>query len=267
MSFSDPWGTLEIQDGRWIRKDFGPLSLVVMNCRSEWWVAGLHDVTPHGLGFEGDAEAAEAINSWERWDRDPKDFRLYFRPSFPDLSVVARPLGALSLSPKGKTSFFVGMPAWIEVFGECQGEMVRLTSVPTEVMSKTWHGSPLSGNLGYALKTHAGRVFEPSMWPEHEIVCSISIVNEGSHNLPFERLYMETGHLAVFEKDGRLWGNAARIRSGADGANINNITYSQRPAAPFDDAVEISPARDGALRKSTIQSAFSKVLVHFTPFD
>lgn len=267
MKFSGPWSTREIPDGQWIRQEFGPLTVVVMNHRSEWWLACYHGDVPGDLDFKEDAEALESSASWERWDRDPKDLRIHFRPAFPGLPVVARPRGSVRISPKAKATFFVGVPAWIDVLGECQGQMVLLKSVPSEVMSKTWHGSPLAGSPGFALRTYARRVFEPSLWPGHEIVCSLSIVNEGSETLPFERLYMETQHLAVFEMDGRLWGNAARIRAAPAEHNTSSVTYSPRPASPYEDAVEISPARKGRRRKSTIQSAFSKVFGHLNPLD
>ena len=46
---------------------------------------------------------------------------------------------------------------------------------------------------------------------------------------------------------------------------MNNITYAARPAAPYEDAVEITPPRKGHVRQSTMRSAFTKVLGHFNP--
>ncbi len=183
------------------------------------------------------------------------------------MPVVARPHNILHLSPKGKAAFFVGVPAVIAVLAECQGEMLRLTGIPSVHLGKTWHGTPLAGRLGYSLRTYARRIFEPDEWPRFDIVCPISIVNEGVSTTPFERLYLETGHLSIFEKDGRLWSNAARIRTAEAGSNLSDITYAPRPAAPFDDAVEITPPSMGKTRKSTIHSAFSKVLGHLNPLQ
>lgn len=267
MSISDPWTTRTIPDGRWIRQDFGPLSIVVMNYLSEWRVTSFPSSEAADLAEEGAAEQINETFSWERWDRDPKDSCFHFRPAYPKLPVVARPRSGLNLSPKGNAVFFIGIPAWIELFGECQGAMSCLTAIPTESMSKTWHGSPLAGSLGFALKTYARRIFEPVNWPGHEIVCSIDIINEGLEHMPFERLYLETQHLSVFRKSGRLWGNAARIRTNPAENNTSDVTYAPRPAAPYADAEEITPPREGARRKSTIQSAFSKVLGHFNPLD
>ena len=39
MSYSDRWSTQSLPDGEWIRKDFGGLSILVMNYHEEWRVA------------------------------------------------------------------------------------------------------------------------------------------------------------------------------------------------------------------------------------
>lgn len=265
MSLSERWNTKTLGDGEWMRVDFGALCLVVMNYREEWRIASLADGAAEGVAESGSAVEAPTDVTWERWDHGPKDSRIAFRPAFPALPVVARPNSVLNLSPKGEASFFIGIPACIEIMAECQGAMLLLTGFPSEVLSKTWHGTPLQGHLGFALRTFARRVFEPEVWPEFEIICPISIVNVDAQTLPFERLYLETDHLTVFEKNGRLWSNAAEIHVGAGNSDLSNINYSDRPAAPWQDAVEITPPRKGRVRRSTMQSAFTKVLGNFNP--
>ena len=265
MSGPDQWDERTIANGRWLRADFGALSLLVMNIHDEWRIAAFPDGAPANVGLHGRAaDLAEDIE-WERWERHSDDCRLRFRPTFPSLPVIARPRSLLHISPGGQANFFVGISASIEVLAECHGAMVSLLAVPTERLSKTWHGTPLAGSLGFALKTYARRTFEPDEWPAYDIVCSISIVNDGSESLPFERLYLETQHLGVFQKDGRLWSNAARLRVKVQEHNLSNITYASRPAAPYEDAAELTPPPEGRLRRSTLHSAFARVLGHLNP--
>ena len=181
--------------------------------------------------------------------------------------MVAKPLSVLNISPKGVADFFIGVPAWIEVMAECQGDLIPLNAYPTELLSKTWHGTNLVGSVAFALKTYARRTFVAKDWPEHDIVCSISISNKGGEMLPFDRLYLETDHLAVFENEGRLWSNAARISSGKDGAGLSDIIYAAKPTKPNDEAVELTVARKGYVRRSTMKTAFSSLLGQFTSFD
>lgn len=262
MNAGDRWSEHTVEDGRWIRFDFAELSLVVLKAWEEWRVALLSE--EHlSLPAAGSLEQLPTGLEWERWDNDPKDGKLRFRPTYPTLPVVARPLSVLNLSPRGTASFFIGIPAWIEVMAECQGAVIPLKAYPTEELSKTWHGTNLVGSLGYALKTYARRVFRPEEWPEHDILCPISIVNKGGDMLPFDRLYLETDHLAVFESEGRLWANAARIHSGVRNAELSDITYASRPAKPHDQGVERTPARKGYTRRSTMKTAFSSLLGSF----
>jgi hypothetical protein len=267
MTQSERWTEHKPSDGEWLRVDFGALSIIVLNYRSEWRIASFRDGAPEGLADSGTVDSLPDDLKWERWDHHEDDVRLRFQPVFPPMPVVARPHFPLHIRPKGQAGFFIGVAAWIEVIGECRDEMLPLTALPTATLSKTWHGTPLAGRLGYALRTYARRVFEPEEWPQMDIVCPISLLNDGGASMPFERLYLETGHLSVFEKDGRLWSNAARIRMGGDAGDLGNVTYAPRPSAPYNDAVEITPPRMGRIRRSTIQSAFARVLGHINPFD
>lgn len=266
MHFRDRWCKHTLDDGSWIRQDFGDLSIVVLRAHEEWRVARtvvVDEPSPRSGVLKDLPDGLE----WERWDNDPKDASFHFRPTYPTLPVVAKPLSVLNLSPKGSASFFIGIPAWIEVVAECEGRLQPLTAFPTTDLSKTWHGTPLVGHLGYALRTYARRMFEEEQWPVYDIVCPISLANDSEAMLPFNRLYLETDHLSVFELDGRLWSNAARIRSSAEHADLSDITYATRPAKPYESAVEITPPRKGRARKSTMRSAFNKVLGTFNPLD
>jgi len=260
------WSERLIEDGEWTRFDFAELSLVVLKAWEEWRIALLPEAL-RDLPATGRLEQLPAGLEWERWDNDPKDARLRFRPTYPTLPVVARPLSVLNLSPRGSASFFIGIPAWIEVMAECQGSVIPLKAYPTQELSKTWHGTNLVGSLGFALKTYARRTFVAEEWPEHDIVCAISIANKGAEMLPFDRLYLETDHLAVFESEGRLWSNAARIHSGVENSELSDITYAARPAKPNDQANELTPARKGYTRRSTMKAAFSSLLGSFNPLD
>lgn len=249
-----------------MRVGFDGLNLIVLNAFEEWRVAkvgGEH----HDLAQSGKLAELPDDLDWDRWDNDPNDTKVCLRPTFPTMPVVARPLSVLNISPKGSATFFIGIPAWIEIVAECQGAMTPLTAMPIEELSKTWHGNHLEGRLGFALKTYARRIFEPEVWPLHDIVCSISIVNHGEEMLPFNRLYLETDHLGVFEDEGRLWANAARIRVAAGSQELSDITFAARPAKPNESATEVTPARKGYTRRSTMQATFSNLFNRFNPLD
>ncbi len=265
MNLSDRWEEKTLPDGKWLRFGFGELDLILLNAYEEWRIA-MVDEAHRDLGETGDLADLSEDLEWKRWDNDPKDSKVKFRPTFPDMPVVARPHSVLNLSPKGEAAFFIGIPAWIEVVAECQGQMFELIEYPTQVLSKTWHGNNLEGQLGYALKTYARRVFDMERWPDHDVVCPIKISNKGDELMPFDKLYLETDHLSVFEKDGRLWSNAAKVQVGGEaGSDLNNIIYAKKPAPPNDDATELTPPRKGYVRKSTMGATLDKVFANINP--
>src|SRR5690606_25368188 len=145
MTGTEPWTERAIAEGGWIRQDFGKLSAVVANVQQEWRVATFAEGAPEEIGRSGSVADLPPDLAWERWDRDPRDRRVGFRPAFPLLPGVARPSNVLHLAPGREASFFLGIPAWLEVLGERQQRMTTLMTLPCETLSKTWHGTPLAG--------------------------------------------------------------------------------------------------------------------------
>jgi hypothetical protein len=267
MTQAERWSEHKLSDGEWLRTDFGPLSIIVLNFRSEWRIASFRDGAPDGVADTGTVDSLPDDLKWERWVHHENDCRLRFKPAFPPMPVVARPHFPLHISPQGQAGFFIGVASWIEVIGECRNEMLPLTALPTATLSKTWHGTPLAGRLGYALRTYARRVFEPEEWPQMDIVCPISLSTMAAPACP-SRVSIWRPTTSRFLKKTAGCGRTRRASGWATKPTIDsNITYAPRPAAPYNDAVEITPPRKGKIRRSTIQSAFAKVLGHFNPLD
>ena len=67
---------------------------------------------------------------------------------------------------------------------DCLGNV----TLPSQALSKSWHGTRSAGNLCYALRTRARRAYEPDDWPEHDIVCPIDLKNRRTTSFPFQRI-------------------------------------------------------------------------------
>jgi len=264
MAATERWHERTLQDGEWLRADFGGLTLIVMSILEEWRVAALYG--DQRLALENAKMPPDNL-PWERWDRGPDDVKLRFRPVFPDRPVIVRPRSPLHLSPRAMANFFVGIPAFIELNAHSEGQYERLSSWPSDPPSNTWHGTPISGTLCYSVKTRARRQFIPEDWQELSIISTIEIANTGSHTLPFERLFFETGHLAIFEHLGRLWANHARIRTGEKDDSLSGVVFGKRPFSEATSAVELTPPRLGRVRRSMLKQAFSTFLGVNQPDD
>ncbi len=260
MSYPAPWHERTLADGDWLRADFAELTLVVYSTLEEWRVAKIDASRRSELdGMESPPDDLP----WERWDRGPHDRGLNFRPIFPDRPVIVRPRGPLHLSPRAKAVFYVGIPAWIELSADLEGTRRVLSAWPSVPLTNSWHGGPTEGELCYASRTRARRRYTTEEWEEYDIATTVEISNQSEQTLPFERLFFETNHLAIFLHGSRLWSNHARIRASEGAGELTGVAFSPRPYGDASEAMVISAARRGIVRRSFLRSAFSTVLGTF----
>ena len=106
----------------------------------------------------------------------------------------------------------------------------------------------------------ARRSFDPSDWPEHDILVAVDLKNESSEAFLFDRLFLDLGHFSIFNHEGHLWSNACQIRISEDDEDGNDITCAPNPLDPASDAPEIATAQAGKARRSKIGSAFTSVI-------
>ena len=76
-----------------------------------------------------------------------------------------------------------------------------LKEEPTVVLSNTWFGDPMGGELCYALRTSARRSFDTLRKRPNRAICSVLIKNAFSTPLDFQRLCIKEG----FETTRRLF--------------------------------------------------------------
>ncbi|MDB6076959.1 MAG: hypothetical protein JWO82_706 [Akkermansiaceae bacterium] len=264
MAASERWHERTLNDGEWIRADFGGLTLVVHSILEEWRVVALYGDQRKCL--EGQDTPPEDL-PWERWDRGKNDVKLRFRPVFPDRPVVVRPRSPLHLSPRAKALFYIGIPAFVELTAHSEGQYERLSAWPSEIPSNSWHGTPMAGTLCYAVKTRARRQFQEDDWAEMSIIATVEIANSGTKTLPFERLFFETVHLSVFEHRNRLWSNHARIRTGDKEDALSGVVFGSKPMDEAAEGVELTLPRHGKVRRSILKEAFSTFLGSFQASD
>ena len=254
------WEPRELAKDRWFRSEIGPLNLFLLRRFDEWRVGSVDCRESEDFPETGALEDLPRNIEWTRWDCADNDSLIHLLPAFPDWPIVAKPNTSLTIAPKGHALFYVGIPASIEVRGQCSGTMRTLTRVPTDNLSKTWHGDRSEGEPCYSLRTRARRHFDETDWLEQDIIVAVDLINEGVDSFEFERLFLDLGHFSIFHKDGRLWSNSCRIRITEDEEEGNDITYASAPLNPAEDAVEIAQARAGKTRRSKIRRAFASVI-------
>jgi hypothetical protein len=178
------------------------------------------------------------------------------RPVLPDRALVAKPDRSLTLLAGESAQFFLEIPVWFRMNAGADRQ-VQVFEEPLTVLSNTWFGDPVTGELCYALATrlHQGlSSIAPSAW---RAVCPMAVTNDSATDLAFERICLHVQNLAVFRGDERLWTNGLEVLfRGAEQAS--NIRVS--PGAPeFEPGLApAAPARQPA-EVWDIRKTFSRI--------
>ena len=234
--------------------------MTMLRRHDEWRVSTSYSKEQAIRHEEGGLDDLPEDLEWQRWDCHDEDARVRLKPALPGLPVIVKPNSSLCIAPGGSALFYIGIPMDLEIHGECGGSIRKLISIPSETLSKTWHGDRSAGEVCYALKTRARRYFDQGDWLDHDIIVSVDLHNASRNAFEFERLFLDLGHFSIFSHENRLWANACRIRINENDEEGNDITYDAGPIAPADSGWEIAPAREGKTSRSTLRRAFASVI-------
>lgn len=209
----------------------------------------------HVLSVAGPAAAREASRTVIERSRKPRssEWRHYLtrhggpvrpQPALPDRSIVAKPDRSLTLLAGESARFFLEIPVWFRLAVGADPE-VRVFEEPISVMSNTWFGDPVNGELCYSLASRLHQNMDsiaPVAW---RAVCPMAVENESSTDIAFERICLQVQTLAVFRGAERLWTNGLSVLFRGAG-QASHIQVS--PGAPeFEPGIApVAPARQPA---------------------
>jgi hypothetical protein len=212
---TDLWTAASIPPDTLHEARVGPLGIRLKYSGDE-----IHAAFEHGVETDPPGELfalrpaggeASAGGEWRRWvvGGEVKEVRLL--PVMPDRAVVVRPETHVEILEGREAVFYVSIPVWVRVQIVSPGEST-VCEEPILILSNTWFGEPVAGELCYSLQTRARRSFDGSETRPHRAVCPVRVTNVSNGPLNFERLCIRAQHLKVFGGKGGLWTNAVRVR-------------------------------------------------------
>lgn len=238
--------------GETARVDVGPLRLWLRGVENELWLA--FDRKSHDGSDLPDEPPEDA--EWSRWAMEHRPHRLRLTPVFPDRPLVVKPEHPFTLLRRADARVFMRAPVWVrlEAVEESRGRALLLTEIPTEVLSETWWGDFLEGELAFWLTTKARRELRPEHFEPHLVMCTLQLTNLSEDDLGVEKLSLRVEHLSIYEKEGWLWAEEVEVNYHGD-AEGSEIRMDDEPPAEAEGAREISPARfqTRSLRARTFQ--------------
>ena len=190
------------------------------------------DVVPDPLDNDYGYAMGQAGNL-VRWHA-PSGATFSFRPELPDRPIIVAPERPYRLPPRGESLVFVGIPLFARLSMEVGTSSQDLEDFPSIVLSDTWWGTFVEGELAYWVETRARRHRPEGPIPQHMALCPFRLVNNSSQALPIERFAVRLDYLSLFETDQGIWTDEVHVRyRGADeGSEIHHTGKAHAEAGP-----------------------------------
>ena len=179
-----------------------------------------------GITFSIVNESENESLNWKRWIVGNNNNSISILPIMPDRPVVVRPDVPVKIPEGNEVLFFVSIPTWAKIVVNNPKEST-LCQEPSVMLSNTWFGDPMSGELCYSLRTTARRQIIKTNPKPHSAVCPVCIRNTGKSQLDVDRLCIHVDYLNIYRGAKRLWTNEVSINfRGEDIAS--KIEYIQK---------------------------------------
>ena len=235
------WEPFEIEPGQCSHWQIGPLKLWLRRIENEWQLASERQpeeedslVTPVSV-----AEPEEL--QWNRWSSGEEANVVQNIPVMPDRSLIVRPETPLRILQGSQALFYVTIPVWVRVaVGE--GAEVPLSEESSVILSHSWLGDPVSGELCYSRHTSARRTLDELGPKPHRAICPVRVKNDAKVQLDLQRLCVRLGHLNIYSCNTHLWTNeVVVVYKGED--KPSRVEYGERCPADAGAGELISKAR------------------------
>ena len=221
MTHPSPWGEVPLRPREPQVFELGTLRLVIQRVAKEIWIQ-----TQRGPDL-ADPDAGD----WQRWAA-PMESHIEVRPAVPDRLLVVSHEHRYHLPPRGETRFYVRIPLFVQVVLRSEVGEVVIADVPSIVLSDTWWGTHIEGELSYWLTTKARVELTDDLFLPHLGMCPFRLLNDSPEALPVERFAVRVPHLTLFSEAGHNWTDEVNVRyeDSPEGSEIRFATSAPAEA-------------------------------------
>jgi hypothetical protein len=236
------WDPVEIPQKRCAMWRFPLRSIWVERIETEWHVLSLPETRDDaGAAYRIVARSLKPSSSQWRHYLHRDSGTMQPSPVLPDRAVVVRPDRALTLLPGQSTIFFLELPVWFRL-STTGHRPARVFEEPLSVLSRTWFGDPVTGELCWALATRLHHSTESVNSAADRAVCPLMIENDSESDLEFQKICLHVENLSIFRGRRHLWTNSLHaVFKGPDQATQIEIVHT--PPGFEEGMVPLSEAR------------------------
>lgn len=210
------WGSFALAAGGSVKKQIGPLSLVICRAKPEWRIYYEHSLAWSESEPEKEEEILEHFHIGtetlqERYVINDGPQQVDIAPTLADRSVVAQPERPFYIPAGQEATLLISTPLWVKIAYD-DGKKV-LGEIPIIRPSDTWFGpNTMEGESCYASRTNARTVTSELPRRFHRAVTPVHISNESSSQLLLERINLPVPFLNLYESvDQQLWTQAVKL--------------------------------------------------------
>lgn len=252
------WQDRPLNEGIVFSVQAGPLRIWLQRWRDEFHYASKRlDTVNNSVSLSGDQKPDDI--AWNRWicgkGGDPV---CHLTPVLPPRPVIVKPAMPLQVMPGETVALFVSIPIWVRIsLTTAGGSAVELMEEPTQILSNSWFGRPVEGELCYALKTMARRRLEDLRADVHLAVCPLTIKNEAQKTLHFDRLCLRLQFLSLYAGATHLWTNHGTLINRGEDVMTGLRVEAEPPA--LDGATRMLSGPREIARRGAVQRAFNSM--------
>ncbi len=238
MDIKKVWGAHSLSDDVPIYWNLGSLQLWSKSIADELWLTYQYGDLKQSDNYTRDDQLPETP-AWNRWSLKQSLHKVQLQPAFPDLPIVVKPEYPFRVIQNVHTKMYVRIPVWVQVLFK----KTVITELPSVVLSKTWFGNFVEGELCYWISTAARKQIEPDLFRPFLCICPIEISNSSEEELLVEKICLRVGRLSLYNYQGQLWGSETKIiYHGRD--RVSNIEVSRKAPSEASKAERMASSRD-----------------------
>ncbi len=205
------WDPIVVGQRQCVQWRFPRKNIYVERLDNEWHVLALPANEPESLESCAliDRIDKPASDAWRHYLLLNAE-RLQPLPVLPDRPLVVRPDRPLTILAWQSALFYLEIPLWFRL--NAAGERpARIFEEALTVLTPTWFGDPVTGELCYTLATRLHQSLDSVSPSAHRAVCPVSIANDSDTDLPFEKICLHIENLSVFIAVRQLWTNRLNV--------------------------------------------------------
>jgi len=209
----------------------------------------------------GDSEPAppqpppESI-AWSRWPFKNENRAIQLKPLLPDRAVVIKPDSSFRILKHKRVKVCARIPVWVQInVISREGFHLKLSEIPSMVLSNTWFGSFLEGQLCYSISSGLRQRFECDIGRPHMVICPILLDNKSDEELLIDKICLHVDNLSLYFEEKQLWSDEIHIvYKGSEEAS--QISVSGTPPDEATSADLITTPRN-PVKKNFLAKTFS----------